>query len=253
MSIKPGTQIKKDNYQFQYRQKTSKQRNGLDILTYGSYHIQPGCKSEQLFEKNREVILFSMSDDITVLVDGTQYNLAFYDTLYIPIETFYTIENNSDQEAMVIVCKAQAQKKHKVHYSCWKEYSENEKRISKLNKKDVFLMFDVTEDADRLMAGYTIYEPNTRAWPPHNHTDQEEVYIFTKGKGSMEVYADEETKTFVHNVDQYDAVSIPVLNYHPVFSQDEELHFIWCIAGERYWVGDKNKDFMSAKVDKLTT
>jgi len=38
-----------------------------------------------------------------------------------------------------------------------------------------------------------------------------------------------------------------------VFSQAEELHFIWCIAGNRYWVGDKNKDFMSGKVSKLTT
>ena len=38
-----------------------------------------------------------------------------------------------------------------------------------------------------------------------------------------------------------------------MFSQEEELHFIWCIAGNRYWVGDKNKDFMTGKVDKLTT
>jgi hypothetical protein len=44
-----------------------------------------------------------------------------------------------------------------------------------------------------------------------------------------------------------------MLNYHPVFSQDDPLCFIWCIAGERYWVGDKNKDFMTAKVSKLTT
>ena len=114
-------------------------------------------------------------------------------------------------------------------------------------------MFDVTEKADKLIAGYTIYEPNTRAWPAHNHTDQEEIYIFTKGKGSMEVYADEETKTFVHDVDELDAVAIPVLNYHPVFSQKQELHFIWCIAGERYWVGDKDKRFLSGEVDKLTT
>ena len=64
----------------------------------------------------------------------------------------------------------------------------------------------------------------------------------------MEVYADEETKSFVYSVGEGDAVTIPLLNYHPVFSQDEELHFIWCIAGNRYWVGDKNKDFMAGKV-----
>jgi hypothetical protein len=44
-----------------------------------------------------------------------------------------------------------------------------------------------------------------------------------------------------------------LLNHHPVFSQEEPLHFIWCIAANRYWVGDKNKDFMTGKVDKLTT
>ena len=114
-------------------------------------------------------------------------------------------------------------------------------------------MFDVGEKADKLVAGYTIYEPHTRAWPAHNHTDQEEVYIFTRGHGAMEVYADEEHKTFVHSVEEMDAVTVPVLNYHPVFSQSQELHFIWCIAGERYWVGDKNKEFMKGDQGQLTT
>ncbi len=115
------------------------------------------------------------------------------------------------------------------------------------------MMFDVSEDADKLVAGYTIYQPFTRAWPPHNHSDQEEVYIFTRGKGSIEVYPDEERKTFVHSMDTMDAATIPVLNYHPVFSQEEELHFIWCLAGERYWVGDKHQSFMDASVEELTT
>jgi hypothetical protein len=48
-------------------------------------------------------------------------------------------------------------------------------------------------------------------------------------------------------------VTIPILNYHPVFSHGQELHFIWCIAGNRYWVGDKNKDFMTGRVEELTT
>ena len=98
--------------------------------------------------------------------------------------------------------------------------------------------------ADKLVAGYTFFEPYARSWPPHNHTDQEEVYIFLNGRGSMEVYESPETLSFVHNVGEGDAVTIPMLNYHPVFAQEKPLEFIWCIAGERYWVGDKNKDFM---------
>ena len=68
-----------------------------------------------------------------------------------------------------------------------------------------------------------------------------------------EVYDEPENLSFVHNVNEGDLVTIPYLNYHPVFSQAEELHFIWCIAGNRYWVGDKNKDFMTGSVAKLTT
>ena len=48
----------------------------------------------------------------------------------------------------------------------------------------------------------------------------------------MEVYEDPETLSFVH---EGNAVTIPFLDYHPVFSQ-EELEFIWCIAGDRYWI-----------------
>ena len=83
--------------------------------------------------------------------------------------------------------------------------------------------------------------------------NQEEIYLFTKGHGAIEVYADDKSKTFVHSMSALDAATIPLLNYHPVFSQGEELHFIWCLAGARYWVGDKHKEFLDASVDELTT
>ena len=69
----------------------------------------------------------------------------------------------------------------------------------------------------------------------------------------MEVYEDEEHKTFVHSLEAMDGVAIPLLNYHPVFSQKNELHFIWCISGKRYWVGDKDASFMRGDTGELTT
>ena len=115
------------------------------------------------------------------------------------------------------------------------------------------MMFDVPEAADKLIAGYTFFQPYQRSWPPHNHTDQEEVYIFIKGHGAMEVYESPEKLCFVTSVAEGDMVTIPMMNYHPVFSQESPLEFIWCIAGARYWVGDKNKDFMAGKGDAITT
>jgi len=103
------------------------------------------------------------------------------------------------------------------------------------------------------MAGYTFYEDRSRAWPPHNHTDQEERYSFIEGPGAMQVYEEDERLTFVKSVEVGSHVTIPLMNYHPVFSHEEPLCFIWCIAGERYWVGDKDKSFMDGSAKKITT
>ena len=251
--VKPAQLMKADDWQFVYQQKTDPKTSNLDILTYGMYRLAAKGASDELFHRQEETILFCMSDQQIVEVAGETFTLNYYDTLYIPLATPYHITNNGEEESMLIVCRALAENKHAPHHAVWKKIQTDETRIRHLDGKDVFLMFDVTEQADRLLAGYTIYEPHTRAWPPHNHTDQEEVYIFTQGTGAMEVYEDEQNKTFVHSMNLYDAATIPLLNFHPVFSQEDELHFIWCLAGERYWIGDKHEEFMDASVDEITT
>jgi oxalate decarboxylase/phosphoglucose isomerase-like protein (cupin superfamily) len=87
----------------------------------------------------------------------------------------------------------------------------------------------------------------------HNHTDQEETYIFLDGTGAMEVYESQETLSFVHSVKEGDAVTIPYLNYHPVFAQETPLVFLRCIAGARYWIGDKNTEFLKGGSGPITT
>ncbi len=251
--VKAGTLIRADASAFAYVEKSNPCTTGLDFLTYGTYTIAPGCGSAPVCHAGEEALLFCMTGTVKAGVSGQTFTLRHYDTLYVPVGTSYELKNTGDDEAFLVVCRAVGEETYEPFYSSWEEFSKNEKRIRHLDGKDVFLMFDVSEKANRLMAGYTIYEPHTRAYPAHNHTDQEEIYIFTKGRGAMEVYEDEKNKTFVTSVHEMDAVAIPILNYHPVFSQDEELHFIWCIAGERYWVGDKNKDFMKGDTDTLTT
>jgi mannose-6-phosphate isomerase-like protein (cupin superfamily) len=199
-----------------------------------------------------EGLLFCCGGAAQVAVGGRQYALSRYDVLYVPRGAAYELAQDAGRTTLA-VCRAPAGQAHPPFHARWSEFSRDGRRIRHLKGKDAFLMFDVTEPADKLIAGFTLFQPHQRSWPPHNHTDQEEIYIFTRGRGSMEVYGEEESKTFVRDVREGDAVTIPVLNYHPVFSQEEELDFIWCIAGNRYWVGDKNKDFMTGRTDKLTT
>jgi len=249
---RPATFVPADADGFRYVEKSSTHNSNLQFLTYGVYELTSDVGSGEIVHPSEEALLFCWKGSASASVNGAPYLLEPYDVLYVPRGAAYRLAQ-SGGESKIIVCRAPATKAHPVFHAQWKVFCKDEKRIRHLKGKDVFLMFDVSESADKLVAGFTLFQPNQRSWPPHNHTDQEEIYIFTKGRGAMSVYAQEETNTFVRSVKEGDAVTIPILNYHPVFTQEEELHFIWCIAGERYWVGDKNKDFLTGMVNKLTT
>jgi mannose-6-phosphate isomerase-like protein (cupin superfamily) len=251
--VRPGVLFPAAASEVQFRQRFVPRTANLQFLSCGEYTVPPGCTSVAFCRPDEESLLFMWKGTATVALGGACYELDPYDTLYVPRGAGFTLLSRSTDTAVLIQCSAPAAKVHPVFHSRFAEFSRREDRIRHLAGKDVFLMFDVSEAADKLVAGYTFYEPFTRAWPPHNHTDQEETYIFIKGHGSMEVYESPEKMTFVHNVREGDLVTIPFLNYHPVFSQEDPLEFIWCIAGERYWVGDKNKDFMAGKGDAITT
>ena len=251
-SVKPPHFLAATARSFAYVEKSSPASSNLQFLTYGVYELDGPVASGALSHVGEEALLFTLEGRMTVELGGKAFEMDHYDVLYVPRGMIYRIRQQGSR-GRIVLCRAPATAEHPIFHASWAKFSRDERRIRHLKGKDVFLMFDVSEGADKLMAGFTLFQPGQRSWPPHNHTDQEEIYIFTKGTGAMEVYPDEETKSFVHSVAEGDAVTIPLLNYHPVFSQKEELHFIWCIAGNRYWVGDKNKDFMTGKVDKLTT
>lgn len=236
-----------------YRQRFVSSEANLKFLCCGEHHLPGGSISQAMSVPASELLLYMWKGRAIAEVNGVEYDLAPYDTLYVPLGSTFRLRNPNADPACLIQTSAPAENVHPVFHSSFAEFSEREDRIRHLKGKDVYMMFDVSEGADKLVAGYTFFQPFQRSWPPHNHTDQEEVYFFIQGRGSMEVYESPETLNFVHSVEAGDLVTIPMLNYHPVFSQKDPLQFIWCIAGERYWVGDKNKTFMSGTGTSLTT
>ncbi|MBS1812488.1 MAG: 5-deoxy-glucuronate isomerase [Acidobacteria bacterium] len=252
-TVKPGTLFKTSAAKVTYRQHFTPATSQLNWLSCGEYELPAHTSSGNVCLANEETLLFMWKGKVTVTVNGDEYHLDSYDTLYIPRGAQFQISNAQSDVAKVMQCSATAENVHPIHHSKFAEYSQREDRIRHLAGKDVFMMFDVPEAADKLIAGYTFFQAHQRSWPPHNHTDQEEVYIFIKGHGAMEVYESPEKLCFVTSVNEGDMVTIPMMNYHPVFSQESPLEFIWCIAGARYWVGDKNKDFMDGKGDSITT
>ena len=253
MAIKNGKLLSGDGSDCIIREILNKSHSNLEYLSQMEVLLREQAVSPKLSFKEEEALVFNLEDPCEIDVEGTSYRLEHYDVLYVPVNASFQIRHAGEEEAWLYIYRAEGETEYPVHHAKWAEIKNNEERIRHLDKKDVFLMFDVAEEANKFIAGYTFYESYTRAWPPHNHTDQEEVYSFIEGRGAMEVYEDDEHKTFVTSVDVGDNVTIPMLNYHPVFSHEEPVTFIWCIAGERYWVGDKNKDFMKGKGESLTT
>lgn len=252
-TVKPAQIVRAAQAGVTFRQRFTPRTANLDFLSCAEFDLPPGSESQSFCLPREESLLFQCAGSSTVTVENAAFELSVYDTLYVPLGAAFALANHSDAPAKLTQCSAPAVKAHPAHHSKFSEISAREDRIRHLKGKDVYLMFDVGESADKLVAGYTFFLPNSRSWPPHNHTDQEEVYVFIQGRGAMEVYESPENLSFVHSVEKGDMVTIPYLNYHPVFSQDVPLQFIWCIAGERYWIGDKNKDFMTGTTGPITT
>jgi 4-deoxy-L-threo-5-hexosulose-uronate ketol-isomerase len=252
-SIKPAVFCRSAEAPVTYCEHFTPQSGNLEFLSCGEFTIKPDAGTQPLAFPDEEAMLFSWKGKATAHINGTNYEMAQYDTLYLPKGHAWSLSNSGSDTARLWLTRAPAQSVHPVFYSQFANISRDESRIRRLSKRNVYMMLDVTEPADKLVAGYSFFEPYSRSWPPHNHTDQEEVYIFLSGRGSMEVYESPERLTFVREVNPGDLVTIPYFNYHPVFAQEEPVVFIWCIAGARYWVGDKNKEFMKGTGGPITT
>jgi len=182
---KPATFVGADDWTFEYREKSNPVNSNLDLLTYGVCRITVGGAGQAIAYPDQEALLFCTRGAAEATLGGQAYALDHYDVLYVPRGEPFDLRQTGEEPAEIVVCRAPAENVHPVRHARWAEMSKDESRIRHLKGKDVFLMFDVSEPADKLIAGYTIYEPHTRAWPAHNHTDQEEVYIFPKGHGAI--------------------------------------------------------------------
>lgn len=250
--IRDGQIFNGGNSRCIFREVFNRDNSNLRWLALAELKIS-NSRTAEMSCRGEETLIVNLRDKIRIVADGTAYDLEHYDMLYIPIDTPFHVEHKGEEEGFLYLYRAPGEVKYETYHAVYRDCLKDDARIRHLNRKVVYKMFDVSEKANKFMVGYTFYDDHSRAWPPHNHTDQEEVYSFIEGRGAMEVYKEDEFKTFVTSVETGDHITIPLLNYHPVFSHDEPLCFIWCISGERYWVGDKNADFMTGKVDKLTT
>src|SRR5581483_11335754 len=157
-TVKSASFLSNDAGSFRYVEKSNPHTSNLQFLTYGVYELSGPISSGALGHPDEEALLFCWKGATGVRMNGDHYPLETYDVLYVPRGAAYRLEQ-SEGESKVIVCRAPAEKAHPAFHAKWKEFSKNEKRIRHLKGKDVFLMFDVSEPAEKLIAGFTLFRP----------------------------------------------------------------------------------------------
>ncbi len=219
--------------------------SGLKLLAYSLIEVKENYLSAPLCFPERETLLVCSSGIGKVITNGNEYSMGLYDMIYIPENISFQLQNTNEGVYQLGMTTAPSQAKAEVVHIPFEEVKNDPARTRPMANKVVYLNLSEKIKAQNLVAGLVFFEPYTRSFPAHMHTDQEEIYHFLDGKGAMEIYQSEETKTFVYNVEKGTVASVPLEFYHPVFAHDSPLVWLWVIAGERYWVGDRDTNWMA--------
>lgn len=241
---KEGQLFNIDNAKVEFRDILNPKNSNLTYLSLTFCMVKPEGISSPISYRDEEALLSCLDGEGILEIEDSAYTLKRYDIAYIPRNTKFILKNKGEIDLKIYIARAPSNLDAPVVYKSFEEVLKMPSRHRALKRKDVYLMLGEEEKANLLTGGYTFFQTYSRSWPAHKHEDQEEIYIFLKGHGAMEVFDSEEEKTFVKSVGPGDVVTIPIGNYHPAFSHEEPLEFLWIIAGARYWVGDKDKTFM---------
>ena len=212
-------------------------------MSYSIISVVPCYKSNELIYPELESLLICMDGEGEVLIFGNRFVVKPFDMLYIPEGIHFCI-SAGDKGLSLAMAQSFSSDGGEILNISYEERSSDQRYLRKMNRRKVLVMLGEDSKAAKLTAGYVFFEPFARGYPPHKHSDQEEIYHFLEGKGSIEVYSDEKSKTFVHEVKKGDIVTIPLEHYHPVCTQEETLAWAWIIAGERYWIGDRDTKWL---------
>lgn len=218
----------------------------LTLLGYSMIEVKPGYLSSPFYNLDREALLTCSDGSGNAIVKGKKYPMAFFDMIYIPENTPFQLEGGDQGVFQLGMATAPSQMKADVVYIPFAEVKADPVRTRPMANKVNYINFSEKIKAQNLVAGFCFFEPYTRSFPAHMHTDQEEIYHFLSGKGAMEIYPSEEKKTFIYQVEKGTIASIPLEHYHPVFAQETPLVWLWVIAGERYWIGDRDAKWMAS-------
>ncbi len=206
-----------------------------ETVSLGTYDILRA----DFFLERREMGVINVGGEGTIIADGTSYDLAKLDCLYMGkgVKEVEFSSKNADDPAVFYALSAPA---HATHPTSFLKHSDafsallgsvetaNERKIARYIHKDGI-------QSCQLVMGLTILS-NGSVWntiPPHTHDRRMEVYFYFD--------VDEEHRVFHYMGEPQETRHIIVANHEAVLSPVWSIHagsgtknysFIWGMAGE---------------------
>jgi len=211
-------------------------------LYYGRIILDAGDAPLGFATGEKETGLVCMRGGGTVAVDGAEYAMERYDSVYVPRDSSVVVTPGpggldlAELAAVVagryplqFVRFADVQANPGLHFQAGGPSA----------KRDLNILLGKNVEAGRIMAGVTFSEPgNWTSWPPHEHAALlEEAYLYidmpAPSFGVQLVYTNLGEPELATIVREGDVVLMPE-GYHPnVAAPGGSINFMWMMAANR--------------------
>jgi 5-deoxy-glucuronate isomerase len=220
-------------------------------LSYGRIRFNQSEPAVAFTSGAQETTLICLSGAATVEVSGkasatspigsSQFDLAQYDSIYIPRDS--DIEVTTASEVDFAEFSADVDGRYPLQVVRYSELSKDPSLKFTTGapgqQRHLNICVGKNVEAGRLLVGFTFSEPgNWTSWPPHEHGQMlEEMYVYfnmpAPAYGLQLVYSDTEYPELVVPVRDGDAVLMPA-GYHPnVAVPGHSIGFLWAMAAHR--------------------
>jgi 5-deoxy-glucuronate isomerase len=210
-------------------------------LSYGRIILNSRQSSTKFGNGGDETGLVCLSGAATINARGQQFDLAQYDSVYIPRGSEIELTTNSQVDFAEF--SADIENQYPLQVIRYSEISKDRSLKFTTGKpgeqRHLNICLGKNVEAGRLVVGFTFSEPgNWTSWPPHEHAQMlEEMYVYfdmpAPAYGLQLVYNNTEYPELVVPVRDGDAVLMPS-GYHPnVAVPGHSIRFLWAMAAHR--------------------
>jgi 5-deoxy-glucuronate isomerase len=217
-------------------------KTAVKHLRYGRIILNEGDADLEVNTMGLETGLIALSGNATVTLEGVEYQLRPYDSLYLPRDTAFSVRPGEGGCDLAEIA-APVERRYPIQFVSFNTVQQDPglhfEAGSNGARRTLNILLGKNVVAGRLMAGVTFSQPgNWTSWPPHEHAVlAEEAYLFidmpSPAFGVQLVYVDDVNPELATIVREGDVVLMPQ-GYHPnVAAPGHPINFLWMMAAER--------------------